>query len=163
MNKQLLIIRHAKSAWPEDVSSDFDRPLEKRGETEADNLGHFLKKENILPDFVVCSAAKRTRKTWKIINKVLCLPEDKISLTDQIYEASYKDIFKLTTELDNKHQLVAIVGHNPGVSDIINYFLGKPLISLPPAGTVLLEFPFNDWKMLSSGTAEVKTVYRPEK
>lgn len=162
MNKQLLIIRHASASWPEDIKSDFERPLKKKGRTEAEDLALYLKDKAILPDYVICSPSKRTSQTFQIINHQLKLKESSIYYNANIYETSYKNLFKIITSLDDKYHLVSIIGHNNGLSDLVNYLLDKTHINLPPAGMVLLEFPFDEWKMISKGLAEVKLLHYPE-
>ena len=41
---QVFLLRHAKSSWKNLSSNDIDRPLNKRGKTDAKNLAHFLAK-----------------------------------------------------------------------------------------------------------------------
>ena len=162
MSKQLLIIRHATAARPKDIHSDFDRPLTTKGQAEADGIGRFLKEQDIHPEFVLCSSAQRTAETFQIINQHLNIAEEAVSYSKKIYEVFYKDLFKIVSEIDNSYQRIALIGHNNGVSDLINYLLDENYISLPPAGTALLEFPFDDWKMLSKGLVQIKLLHYPE-
>ncbi len=39
VQRQLFIMRHAKSSWGEGVSNDFERPLNNRGINDASNVG----------------------------------------------------------------------------------------------------------------------------
>lgn len=162
MSKQLLIIRHASAAWPKDVQSDFERPLQQEGIQEADNLGMYLKSNDILPDYVICSPASRTKETFWIINQHINKPEALLAFDKDVYEASYQTLFKIITNLDNKYHKVALIGHNNGISDLINYLLDENYVNLPPAGIALLEFPFDDWKLISNGLTEIKLLYFPE-
>ncbi|ADY52660.1 putative phosphohistidine phosphatase, SixA [Pseudopedobacter saltans DSM 12145] len=162
MSKQLLIIRHASAAWPEDVKSDFERPLKKKGIKEAEDLGVFLKHNHIVPDLIACSPSKRTKQTFNLVNQELKIPVSSIVFEETIYEASYKTLFKIVNNLNNSHHLVALVGHNNGISDLLNYLSNGDEINLPPAGIALLEFPFHDWKMVSNGLAEIKLLHYPE-
>jgi len=162
MSKQLLIIRHASADWPRNTQSDFERPLKEEGMAEANKLGLFLKGNKITPDHVLCSPANRTKSTFSIINHYLNVSEDLISFNKDIYEASYKTLFKVLTKLDNEYNTVTLVGHNNGISDLINYLLDDSHISLPPAGIALLKFPVNNWEMISKGLAEIKLLRFPE-
>ena len=53
--RQLLLLRHAKSAWP-DVD-DHERPLARRGRRDAPVAGRWLRAAGLVPDRVVCSTA----------------------------------------------------------------------------------------------------------
>src|SRR5690349_19664904 len=75
--RRLVLLRHAKSEWPEGVP-DHKRPLTARGRRDAtaagrwlrahlDDLGHGL-------DAVACSPAQRTRETWALVAAELADP-----------------------------------------------------------------------------------------
>ena len=49
--KTLILVRHAKSDWPEDTD-DFDRPLADRGIEDAHKMAAYLKENGIKPRMV---------------------------------------------------------------------------------------------------------------
>ena len=57
--RELLILRHAKSAWDTDAVSDFDRPLAKRGRKDAPRMGKWLRRRRLVPGYVLSSPARR--------------------------------------------------------------------------------------------------------
>lgn len=63
--RRLIVLRHAKSAWPEGVP-DHERPLAGRGRRDAPAAGRRLYEAGYTPDLVVCSTARRTRETWDL-------------------------------------------------------------------------------------------------
>jgi phosphohistidine phosphatase len=63
MSRELLVLRHAKSAWDTDAPSDFARPLSKRGRKAAPRVGRWLRAHRLQPDLVVASTALRVRQT----------------------------------------------------------------------------------------------------
>jgi phosphohistidine phosphatase len=63
--RRLILLRHAKSDWPE--GPDLDRPLAKRGRRDAPRIGRWLHEHGYRPDVVICSAARRTQQTWELI------------------------------------------------------------------------------------------------
>ena len=67
--RRLILLRHAKSAWP-DVP-DHDRPLAPRGHRDAPAAGRWLRKSGDIPDRVVCSTARRARETWELAGEKL--------------------------------------------------------------------------------------------
>ena len=56
-------MRHAKSSWKTDELADHDRPLNARGQRDAPRIGRLLRAQDLEPDRVLCSTAKRARKT----------------------------------------------------------------------------------------------------
>ncbi|MGW3729375.1 SixA phosphatase family protein, partial [Streptomyces sp. NPDC000851] len=61
--RRLVVLRHAKSAWPLDVA-DHERPLAPRGRRDAPAAGRALAEADCLPDLALCSTAARARQTW---------------------------------------------------------------------------------------------------
>src|SRR5262245_37744430 len=61
--KTLLLLRHAKSSWKNSDADDHERPLNKRGKKDAPRMGRLIQQENLLPELIVSSSAKRCRKT----------------------------------------------------------------------------------------------------
>ena len=64
--KTLLILRHAKSSWDNLDLSDYDRPLNKRGKRDAPRMGDFLRQQELVPDLIISSTAKRAKNSQKI-------------------------------------------------------------------------------------------------
>ena len=67
--KTLLILRHAKSSWKEARLTDHDRPLNKRGHRDAPKMGRLLRDKELVPQMIISSTAKRTRKTVKLVSE----------------------------------------------------------------------------------------------
>ena len=61
--KTLLIMRHAKSSWDESDMHDHDRPLNKRGKLNAPRMGRLLREQDLVPDLIITSSARRARDT----------------------------------------------------------------------------------------------------
>ncbi len=160
-NKKLILIRHAKADWPKNIPSDFERPLLPEGKTDALELGLFFSKNRIMPNLVICSPAKRTTDTFSLINQHLQLNTRHLKYEPVIYEAAYTKLLEVVNNIDS-YETVALIGHNNGISELANYLSGE-FINLPPAGTLLIEFPFDSWKMLSGGTGEIRLARYPEK
>jgi len=48
--RQLILMRHAKSAWGDPSLGDHARPLNKRGQRAATALGYWLHAKDLVPD-----------------------------------------------------------------------------------------------------------------
>ncbi len=59
----LSLFRHAKSAWGDASSGDFERPLAARGEAAAPLMGRWMADHGLIPDIVLSSPSARTRAT----------------------------------------------------------------------------------------------------
>jgi phosphohistidine phosphatase len=162
MSKQLLVIRHAKSDWGGADVSDFDRPLNKRGERDAPEMADRLLQKNLIPEHIVSSPAKRALKTAKYFAEALNLSKKDIQEEPSIYEAPVANILKVVNNIDNEYNFVALFGHNPGLTDLVQRLSGGDIYDLPTCGMVLIEFPFDDWKLVSAGTGIQKMYDYPK-
>ena len=61
--KTILLLRHGKSSWKDDRLADHDRPLKKRGKMDAKKIGKLIEEQDLVPDVIYCSTAKRARDT----------------------------------------------------------------------------------------------------
>ena len=153
--KKLLIVRHAKSDWSNPNLRDFERTLNQKGLTDALEMAKRLKKRNILPDQIVSSPAVRALNTCEIICKELEIQENKIELNKTIYEASHKTLLQIINNFDDNHDFIALFGHNNGITDLIDYLTNADIFDVPTCGMALVEFPFDNWSMISRDTGSV--------
>ncbi len=56
-----------KSSWKQDDIPDHDRPLKGRGKRDARALGLHLLEQELIPQLIICSTAKRARQTAKLM------------------------------------------------------------------------------------------------
>ena len=119
---QLIVIRHAKSDWPEGVP-DHERPLGKRGRRDAPAAGRWLREQSLLPDVVAVSTAKRTQQTWELVSRELPVVPRAFS-EEQIYAASWQELLDVVRSFPEECQSAAIVGHNPGCEELATSLAG---------------------------------------
>src|ERR1700728_5290448 len=109
--KRLILLRHAKSAWPEDVP-DHDRPLAPRGRRDAPAAGGWLRAAGYVPDRVLCSTARRARETWELAEEGLGA-HPPVTFEDRVYGASAEDLLDLARQTPAGVATLMIVGHEP--------------------------------------------------
>ncbi|WP_030417208.1 SixA phosphatase family protein [Streptomyces sp. NRRL S-1448] len=114
---RLVVLRHAKSAWPPDVP-DHERPLAKRGRRDAPAAGRWLFAEGCVPDLVLCSTSRRTRETWDLVAPELGgRPE--VVFEPRVYGASAAELLDVLREIPEQRRTVLLIGHQPGVQDVV--------------------------------------------
>ncbi|MGY6274651.1 SixA phosphatase family protein [Methylomonas sp. MgM2] len=119
MARELILMRHAKSDWPEGVA-DFNRPLKKRGRKAAQAVGEWLLALNLLPDWIVASPAQRARETAEKLCKGLGLKKrDSIHYDDRIYESSPNILKNVLADCPTFAGRVLLIGHNPGLDALL--------------------------------------------
>lgn len=123
--RRLILLRHAKSAWPDDVP-DHERPLAPRGRRDAPAAGHWLRKSDYLPDLVLCSTARRARETWHLAEEKLGAHPQTV-FEDGVYEASIMDLLDLARQTPADVHTLLIVGHDPAIRGLALELAGDPL------------------------------------
>lgn len=143
--KKLLLIRHAK-ATHESGYVDFDRPLKQSGMQDSVLMATLLKGQLQIPQIIITSPALRTKTTAEIFANHFKLPvpgEDK-----RIYEASENTWVKVINDLPDEYDFIGIVGHNPGISQILYYLTGQ-LKEMPTCAVAIISFENDTWQSIS--------------
>lgn len=151
MTRQIFLIRHAKSSWANPMQSDFDRPLNERGEHDAPIMAKRLKDLNVMPDLIIASAAKRTRQTARRIAKELGYDKEKIDLQERIYHCESEMLNRVIREIDKDVNTAFIVAHNPGITSFVNNLSDLFNIdNMPTCGIVGAKFEAVSWEDFST-------------
>ena len=116
------LLRHAKSSW-ENFVDDHSRVLEKRGRDDAVTLADFIRDKKTQFDLTLCSSAARTKETLDLIYESIPNAFKEIIFLDSLYHASGQHILDHLQEINKLN--VLLVGHNPGLSEAINFFQKK--------------------------------------
>ena len=148
--KTLLIMRHAKSAYPPEISDDFDRPLNKRGRADVPRIAHLLAAYGPRPEVVLASTAHRAHQTATGLVESLGLPASVLHLDDALYLASPHTLGQAATGLPDSAQTGLIIAHNPGLEEWIRELTGAH-VHLPTAGLAAVELGIHSWAEISRG------------
>lgn len=135
--KILYLARHAKSSWDDMRLSDFERPLNKRGERDAPMMAEILKAKGVTPQLILSSPALRAKRTAEIYHDVI---GGILQFDRRIYEASPMSLLYLAQEALQDHDTLMIVGHNPALTELVNLLGDTPIYNLPTAAVVGLAF-----------------------
>jgi phosphohistidine phosphatase len=119
----LYLLRHAKSSW-DGAKPDFERPLANRGRKACATIGEFMQEKGIDFDLVVVSTAVRTRETIELI-KERAKFRGEVRYDERIYEATVSQLLEIISEIDNERESVLLVGHNPGLEELLALLTGE--------------------------------------
>lgn len=144
--KTLLILRHAKSEWDEPGVADHDRALSQRGKRDAPRMGKRLRAEQMVPDLILCSTARRARKTAKLVADA-CGYEGEIRFQEDLYMAEADAYLDVLREAPDECQCVMVVGHNPGLEELLEALTGAAE-ALPTAALAQVTLPISRWEEL---------------
>ncbi len=146
MSKTLIIMRHAKSSWdfPYD---DFDRSLNTRGYKAAAALGDWLRAQNLAPDEILCSAAKRAQETG--VGLKLHSPLTQIK---ELYMSSPEILQNYVQQAHG--DTVLIIAHNPGIGEFVERLATtapnhERFFDYPSGATTVFDCDIDDWSDLN--------------
>lgn len=159
--KQLWLIRHAKAEREIPGSGDFGRKLKADRLDDIRLVATAAEKAGFSPpEWIVYSASERTTATarrfssyWQ--NMPALFSEQSLYLADDVI------IRQTVSTLPENINRVALVGHNPGLTDFVQFFSPNQLIHLPTAGTIILEMKSWD-NVLFTGRVMSKAEFIPK-
>lgn len=158
--KTLFILRHAKSSWVDAALSDFERPLNERGLKVAPFMGNWMKKNQFQPEMILSSPAKRARQTAVLVKEAAGFAAE-IEFEERIYEASSARLLEITRQQNNRFESVLLVGHNPGLENLIRALTGE-LQPMPTAALAVVDLETDKWSDVNSSTGKLRTLIRPK-
>lgn len=167
MPKCLILFRHAKSSWPDDVG-DHERPLAERGRKAAPIMARWLVGRRLKPALALVSTARRAQETWQLVSPEL----GKIPKRDlgQIYEAPAERILDVIRGVEPSVDSLLIIGHNPGLEDLAGLLMrddgGEAGTQLrqkfPTAAIAVLSLPVEDWTEVAPQIAALDHFVTPK-
>ncbi|MBX9781457.1 MAG: histidine phosphatase family protein [Chitinophagaceae bacterium] len=143
--KQLIIVRHAKSSWANIGMSDFERPLNERGNRDAPEMANRLINRNVVIDAFVSSTANRALTTAIYFAKTFGKKQTDIITVPELYHASTATFYQVVKKLNNTFQTVALFSHNPGITDFVNELTNTSIDNMPTCGIFAVKIDTNNW------------------
>ena len=162
-NKVLHVVRHAKSSWENDGIADIDRTLKPKGIRNAYETARKLKLINHVPDMIVSSPADRALHTAVIFARVFEYPLINMQINDILYEFSKDLILDFIRDFDDSKNSLMIFGHNPDITNLVNYFIRKAVTEIPTSGVTTLMFSCDSWKNIAPENMDKHLFYFPSK
>ncbi|MEE9432749.1 MAG: histidine phosphatase family protein [Sphingorhabdus sp.] len=174
MTKKLSLLRHAKSSWDDPVARDFDRPLNARGEKAARLMGEWMRGENIAFDQIVASPAIRVVETLDVVADGYGKRFQPV-WERRIYLASSATLIDVLKEIDDDYDHVLMVGHNPGMEDMVldlvpdrpgpeksaNALRQAVYEKYPTAAYAQMELDITSWSDIARNSASLINFIRP--
>lgn len=153
----LILLRHAKSDWSGD-EADVDRPLAERGLRQAAEAGRWLAGNIDVIDLAVVSPASRARSTWELASAELeSRPPTRID--ERLYAASASQLLGVVRALPDEVDTVVLVGHNPGVEDLVSLLTGEP-VPMPTSALAVIGLA-GSWSSAGQSRETLRAAGRP--
>lgn len=147
--RRLLLIRHAKSSWDFSELDDHDRPLNPRGTRNSTLMAERLFMRQEVLDAVITSSALRALGIAEPIARRL---HAKLIEDPELYTFSSKKLKQRLLCLPNNHERLAIVSHNPAITQVATDLSKRPIDNIPTSGVIAFNCDIQYWDELSSDT-----------
>ncbi len=158
---KLWLIRHAKSDWKSAARSDFERPLNARGKQDGPRMAAWLAGQDGAASWIWSSDAVRAAATARFVAEGFAgarLVED-----HRVYDAGPEQLLEVIRETPPDVTSAAVVGHNPGMTALVNLLEGADVIDeLPTFAIARLEVP-PPWVDLAFGRGTVEILTSPKR
>lgn len=155
-NKILLVLRHGEAYFNAEGETDFERGLTDYGKNQLLRLKELFAKTGLKVTMILSSSSKRTRQTSEIISSFAdsCIME----FRDEMYEAKSSVILDLLSKVNDKYNCILLVGHNPGLSELVSYIADQGYLHMQTGMMAVIELAVHNWSHLGRGTGMVREV-----
>lgn len=160
--KTLIIVRHGAFSHDSPTVPDIGHPLNRRGRREAAEAAERFAELNIMPDLILTSPACRAEQTTKIYEKRLKLPPKNLRVERQIFEAEKAEILRIVHRLNDARDVVMLVGHNPGMTDLLHHLVDSDIEKMPSSSFAVVELAVDSWLQVSFKHSKLIHYYAPE-
>lgn len=136
---QLWLLRHAQAEPSASSGRDEDRRLTPSGRTACHRLQDWLRDYGgTLPRTLLVSPARRTLETAETALDRVGLPTPTIE--PSLWNASTGDLVDLIQRSKSPEQPLLLIGHNPGLEDLVIWLCGGiPLPGMKPGTLAIID------------------------
>lgn len=158
--KTLYLMRHSKALTSSKDSSDFNRPLHPQGELDARAMASRLLDKAKIPEMFISSNAKRAFSTALHVLKKLQISKESLITNTNLYLASAQSILTVINNSNKSLNSVCIIGHNPGISELI-YLLTGTSTNMTTSAIATIEIDCNNWSEVFHGCGQLVNYDQP--
>jgi phosphohistidine phosphatase len=145
--KSILLVRHAKSSWDSNALTDFERPLNERGNRDAPLMAARLLERKVTIDGWVSSPANRAISTARLFAKVYGAEATNIITVPDLYHAPPSVFFAvIASKFNDDWRTAVIFSHNPGITEFVNLLGVARVDNMPTCGIFGLHADIERWR-----------------
>jgi phosphohistidine phosphatase len=153
----LILLRHGKSDWSGD-GPDIERPLAGRGRRQAPEAGRWLATSIHDIDVALVSSAVRARSTWELVAAELDAPPQQ-RVDGRLYAGTLEELLTVVRQLPDDLGTVVMVGHNPGMEDLVSCLTGEE-VPMTTSSIAVVDL-VGSWAQAGHVPATLRTAGRP--
>lgn len=157
----LTLVRHAKSGYKvekllDEELLDEERPLSRRGRTDAPAMALRFVARGHRPDYLLSSVATRALSTARIFAHQLSYPIERIRLSEHIYRCDEDELMSLACKMNDQYRHVCWFGHNPSFTRFLNTLCGVDIDNIPTCGVAYIELEVSSWQEVKPGVGTLQ-------
>lgn len=147
--KTIILIRHGEAEY-KSANGDFDRTLTNNGKKQIEKTSSFIKAKQIKPQIIISSPATRTEESIRIICEKLVINEREVNYNSDLYYKGMDEYIDQVISTNDDYNSLMIMGHNPAISQLANYFCSNNFGGLTTGAIVGFTFDVDQWEKLFS-------------
>lgn len=160
--RTLFLMRHAKSSWRDPGIDDHERALLGKGRRAVEQAVAMIQSSGLRFDRVLSSTAVRAVETANLLTVGLSF-EGALELNRRLYLAEPATYLEVLAELDETADRVLVIGHNPGISELVQRLTGEE-VDMPTAALAHIELPVDSLAAIDGTTrGRLVTFWRPQR
>lgn len=167
--KTLIILRHGQAQNSSADGSDHGRELTEQGKNESRKAGQALSDSGIVPDYVLCSTASRTRATLTEAQNYFSEPLN-VEYSQKIYNSSERDLINEIAKTPETINSVLLIGHNPSLYQLAimlakdgeEQILHNLHFGFPTCAMAVIKFDGN-WQEIKNSDSKLTLFAVPER
>jgi phosphohistidine phosphatase len=109
---------------------------------------------------VLSSPAERARASAAIVVKAAQIDAE-LRYDERIYEATIEQLAEVVAQLDDAVDEVLLVGHNPGMAELIEYLTGEAR-EMPTAALARLRLDVESWSEVHELCGQLESLVKPK-
>jgi phosphohistidine phosphatase len=159
----LWLIRHAKSDWKSKAGSDFERPLNGRGERDGPRMARWLAAQSVPASWIWTSDALRALATTHFVVQGFATAGPEVVSDHRLYLASPERLLDVIRDTPADVRSIAVVAHNPGLTELVNLLAGHTVTDNLPTFGVARFAVGEPWAHLSFGAGQLELLTSPKR
>ena len=159
---RLTLVRHAKSSWRFGSLDDFYRPLNKRGLRDCQKMPRHVVKRVGEPALLLSSDAARAVQTAQALVDAFALAPERVRVEHRLYLAEVDTLLEEISLIDNSVSHLMMVGHNPGLSELLGTLVRQGGQAMPTFAVASLTLQVSEWAQIQPGCATLDDYFVPK-
>jgi len=161
--KNIIFVRHAKSSWENPDLADRDRPLKKRGLSDAQKMSeHLLSVKKVKYQQILTSPANRAFQTAKIFSETLNSELEPILRPELYFEGPSVILQTIRMYAQEDTETLILFGHNPDIASLVSDLTEDFISHYPTCGVAMVKLNIHSWQEIRWGVGKLDWFIYPK-